>query len=574
MMVLVILGTIALPLGLRAQASLVPVHHPVYDWLYHQRVSGYLPNYAYEALPLRREEIRDHLLDLRKQQVLRGNQTRTLQSFLREFDESTFVPDGGHSAVFVLDSLDWRQNRIRSWRDIRRSDDEKHAVMILESDGFVIFDAGLGPRAMHVIDDTQSFTDPLAILSHFRAYARIGNHAGMHAEMRRTNPILGYQAHDYDRFYTYNEIIQYNLRTNTKSEGDNYVNVFGSGTYSPLPSMAFSIGRGNLKVGSGTDENLIFSREGYPFDWLRLDLGWSFLKYQMVHGTLAWQNRLVLDPFDPTFITKNSPQRFVRMHSITIRPTSWLQASAFEMLNYGNRGMEVAYLNPFNLMFFAEQEMRDQDNNMIGGALVVRPIQRIELYTELLIDDWKGPGDIIFKKKFPETSRFGRRYGAHWTPTYFLRLYTEYIRLDPFVYSHPYALNSHTNNSFSLASSLPSNADRLSTGARIFGYRESFLDVSAHYVRNGRDIFDDAGTMIFRSGWNVNVGRAELDGGPAESYLFMDGDLHRWMELHVSAGWELQRALVLRGRLEQRWMLEGSQLADRSFFWLELVIGM
>ena len=535
-----------------AQTSLVPVHHPVYDWLYHQRVAGNLPHYAYETLPLQRNEILGYLRKLEDSESLRGNQVRTLHSYLREFDEQTINPVGGHTIFMVQDSLNWRSAQNATLRQRLWNDDEKHAAMIRYSDGFVIIDAGLGLRLMHVDDAGQRFFDPLALMTHFRSYGRLGDNLGMHIEMRRANPVINYQPYNYDPFYTYNEVTQYNLRTDSKSEGDNYSNFHGSATYSPIPSIALSIGRGNLKVGTGTNDNLLFSRNAYPLDWIRIDLGWSTVKYQMIHGTLGWQNREVIDPNNPLFVTKNAPQRFVRQHSFTARPLHNLQITAFEMINYGNRGMEVAYLNPFNLMYFAEQELRDQDNAMIGGSLVYRPLRRVELFTEIVIDDWRGPGDLIMKKKFPEVSRFGRRYGLQFVPAQNMRLYTEYIRLDPFVYSHPYALNAHTNNGFSLAAQLPSNSDRISVGGRLSGYRNTWLDMSLHQVRNGRDILSDDGTILFSSGWDVNVGRTIYD--LPESYLFLDGDPHQWVELKVDASWEIQRAWILSGRFEQRWM--------------------
>ncbi len=68
---------------LRAQSSLVPSYHPVYEWLYQQRIQGNLPYYNYESLPLTRGRIVEHLNEL-EQQGLIGKQAQTLASFLNE----------------------------------------------------------------------------------------------------------------------------------------------------------------------------------------------------------------------------------------------------------------------------------------------------------------------------------------------------------------------------------------------------------------------------------------------------------------------------------------------------------
>lgn len=72
-----------------SQASLVPSYHPVYEWLYLQRVKGNLPSYDYESLPLTRSTINKYLQTLASDaQYISGKERRTLDSFIQEFDKS------------------------------------------------------------------------------------------------------------------------------------------------------------------------------------------------------------------------------------------------------------------------------------------------------------------------------------------------------------------------------------------------------------------------------------------------------------------------------------------------------
>lgn len=75
------------------------------------------------------------------------------------------------------------------------------------------------------------------------------------------------------------------------------------------------------------------------------------------------------------------------------------------------------------------------------------------------MDDLGRKKDILFKKKFPANSRFGRRYGASLATNNGLLFWSEYTRIDPFVYAHFYSLNTHTDKGIGLASQIGPNAD-------------------------------------------------------------------------------------------------------------------
>jgi len=97
-------------------------------------------------------------------------------------------------------------------------------------------------------------------------------------------------------------------------------------------------------------------------------------------------------------------------------------------------------------------------------------------------------------------------------------------------------------------------------------------------VRNGRSTRDADGNLIFYAGEDVNRGRRinhllRPDERYEESFLFLDGDLHRWAGLELHASWEPRRAWVLSSRLDYRHMLEGDQLANRTVFWLDMRVG-
>lgn len=555
---LFILFTLICSVEAFSQASLVPSYHPVYEWLYLQRVKGSLNSYDYESLPLTRSTINNHLQELvQNPRYDSGKERRTLNSFLQEFDSSHLNESNTHSLITNDTKLSY--DRFKDWI---WSDDEKHIYSYSDSVGFLILDHGFGRRAMFVNDSDNQRNAPYIINQHWRTYGSYKNTIGYHAEQIRAVPVGDNRIFEYDGFYSYN------WKSLNQSGNNNYhFEAYVTGQYDIFEA---SIGRGNIKEGVGQTENLTFSRSSIPFDWVKLKIGNKKISYSFTHGTLSWPSTKSVLPYDSTITTKNSPRRWVAYHKVNLEPFKWLSISAYEMINYANRGVEIAYINPVNRYAFAEWELQDQDNGWVGAYLIARPFRNMELYTELLIDDLGYKKDILFKKEFPQTSRFARRYGASIASNSGALFWGEYTRIDPFTYSHPYDLTSHTDKGIGLGSQMGPNADRSEVGVKFWGLGRSFLTLSYSYNRKGLDQFDNTGVKIFSAGDSPLDDRSE---STPRSNLFLDGDLHTWHRLFGEALWELKRNYIVKLRYENRLMIEGNQLGDLSIMWAEFVIG-
>lgn len=542
-----------------SQSSLVPSYHPVYEWLYLQRVKGILPNYDYESLPLSRNAILEHLQSLSENNRLASRENRTLLSFVNEFDPAHLNTDEVHSLITNDSKLSF--DRFKEWI---WSDNEKHVYSFSSDNGFLLLDHGFGRRAMFVNDDDVQRNAPYILNQHWRTYGSYKNSVGYHAELIRAVPVGDQRIFEYDGFYSYNwKFLDPKQNQSLNFHYEAYVTAQHS-------IFEASIGRGNLKEGVGQKENLTFSRSSIPFDWVKLNVGKKKIRYSFTHGTLSWPAINSTLPGDSTIRTRNSPRRWVSYHKITLKPFKNLSLSAYEMINYANRGAEIAYINPINRFAFAEWELQDQDNGWTGASVVYRPFRGFEVYTELLIDDLGNKKDIFIKKEFPQTSRFARKYGASIATNSGLLLWSEYTRIDPFTYSHPYDLTSHTDKGIGLGSQIGPNADRTEIGAKLWATGRSFLSFSYSYNRKGLDRFDINNNRIFLAGASPNDDR--LSGIP-RSNLFLDGDLHQWHRFLGEIEWEFKRNYVVKLHYEQRKMIDGDQLRNLSIFWTDLVIG-
>ena len=539
-----------------AQSSLVPSYHPVYEWLYIQRVKGLVPYYDYESLPLTRGTILDHLKDL-DAKIGSGKERKTLDSFRQEFDPAHLQEDNTHSLFEYGEKPSF--DRFKKWV---WSDNEKHLFSYTDTTGFLVLDHGFGRRAMFVNDDSNQRNAPYILNQHWRTYGSYEDKIGYHAELTRAVPVGDQRIFEYDGFYGYN----------FKFLGETFNNNYHYEAYITGRASIFeaSLGRGNLKEGVGQTENLTFSRSSITFDWVKLKVGSRKLNYTFIHGTLSWPAINSTLPGDSTIFTRNSPRRWVAYHKLELEPFRWLSLAAYEMINYANRGAEIAYINPVNRYAFAEWELQDQDNGWFGAYLIARPMPSMELYTELLIDDLGDKKDVFSKKIFPQTSRFARKYGASVVTNSGILFWGEYTRIDPFTYSHPYDLASHTDKGIGLGSQIGPNADRSEIGTKLWGIGRSFITLSYSYNRQGLDQFDNNGDKVFLAGSSPLDDRRS---GVSRSNLFLDGDLHSWHRLLAEVEWEFKRNYVLKFHYEHRLMIEGEQKGDLSIFWTDLVIG-
>ena len=105
---------------------------------------------------------------------------------------------------------------------------------------------------------------------------------------------------------------------------------------------------------------------------------------------------------------------------------------------YATREMEWAYVIPFVPYVFEEHLLGDKDNISLAFDLSVKTIRNWELYAELLWDDMKSPTSMF------DDSWWGNKWAAtvgiarddlHLGPVT-LDWFTEYTRIEPWVYTH------------------------------------------------------------------------------------------------------------------------------------------
>lgn len=290
--------------------------------------------------------------------------------------------------------------------------------------------------------------------------------------------------------------------------------------------LLLNLGRGDIGWGSGRFGNLMLSNNPPPFDFVsaRLDIA-DRIRFVYLTG--------VLHPYPehyPSVETTPSgrerkliERKMLAAHRLEIYPFEGLEIGLAEAVIYGERGLELAYLNPVNLYYSAEHDLGDMDNVSWSADFELNLIPGASLYGELFIDDMKTGelGTDFIGNKFACLAGI---FLADPAGLKDIDLTLEYARLDPFVYTHIFPINTYKNWNSSLGHFLPPNSEGIFTALRWKPLYSFETGLNYSYVRHGMDTADrivggDIDTpapvggsryVPFLSGERMNVSTYEL----------------------------------------------------------------
>jgi hypothetical protein len=546
----------AAPHSLFAQASLVPVYHGVYDWLHYQRVRGNAPLYNYEALPLTRGQITRLLKDMNPTDLSRGD-NHVRSSYLREFSVDSLRK---YEDFTLIQGEDKIYNRLR---DLIFSDEEPHVYVWDDENATIAFDWFPGRGAVFVTDGENKFSSPYYTIGGIRSYGTFWGLLGYHFEQWRAVQVGDSEAFSYLPFLSRNaKFLRPSGSTPNKHHLENFVGL-------QYRYLSLHIGRGTLKYGVGDRNNLSFSRESIPFDWVRLNINSKYFKYSAIYGGLSWEPGQRNTPLEgyPGEYTRVSPQRWVVHHRFQFQPAHWITFGFYETNLFSNRPLDLAFINPVNNLSIMEWEQYDKGNGFAGFEGTLRPLLGLELFGEILIDDLGDAKDIFrWEKQKAANSTFGRQLGLRYAFIFGTQLSVDYQRMEPAIYSHKYILNSYVEKGFSLGSQVGPNGDELSFGLTQWLSHRTKVAIRYDYNRQGLNYFDDNGEFVDVGGDILESYKLDENLRPFKPSVFLAGDLHRWDRYTIEATYQPWRGITLTAEYSLRNMLQGTQLDDLSIF--------
>lgn len=157
------------------------------------------------------------------------------------------------------------------------------------------------------------------------------------------------------------------------------------------------------------------------------------------------------------------PDKYLAYHHLSAQIRPNLQIGVFEAIAFGRDslgggGFDIAYLNPVIFYRYAESNMGSPDNAGLGFDMRWVIKKRVELYSQIFIDEWTT------KYVFANTGWWGNKRGFQFGGKYYdvlgvknLDLQGEYNTATPFTYTSDNNSKSYTHFNMPLAHPLGAN---------------------------------------------------------------------------------------------------------------------
>jgi len=280
--------------------------------------------------------------------------------------------------------------------------------------------------------------------------------------------------------------------------------------------IRFKYGRDRMNIGYGTDK--IILGNGVPiFDYIGMDINYKFFSYSFFHGQLLGDGYYANDTVTGGVHVLES--KYMAYHRIGFNLSKSFNFGVGEIVIYGERPIDLSYLNPFTFYKSIEHSNRDRDNAMLFFDVNNKSFKGLKIYGTLLIDDitfeklgtgWWGNQTILDAGVNSELL-----YGI--IP---MTIKLQYTRIDPYVYTHRLIRNNFTSYGYNLSSFTQPNSELFLTEINYrFNNRLQF-SLSYDYKIHGANPLTPAGSVKENVGGNLNLGHRTFD---SETVKFLDG---------------------------------------------------
>ncbi|MBN1997102.1 hypothetical protein JW935_06085 [candidate division KSB1 bacterium] len=194
------------------------------------------------------------------------------------------------------------------------------------------------------------------------------------------------------------------------------------------PWLFVQAGLDEANWGPGVHNGLTLTRNAPPFYSLRLRTHFKRLAFNSLFGQL----------------NSSLGAKFIAGHRLDLKLVDGLYLGASETVIFGNRNVEMAYLNPIMPYHIAEHHLGDKDNNNISFDIKINFFPNVKLFAEYYIDDMTSSASL--------TSYFGNKFafvtGGTLADPFKIRnldVRFEYARIEPYVYTHWDSINIYTH---------------------------------------------------------------------------------------------------------------------------------
>ncbi len=417
----------------------VPIHDPVYEFLDRMETLGVLRNLVDGVRPMDRGRISGFLRDLdakreRLTTIDRQRLDNLLADYRHDLDKTIPYPHivGAHRWYQPLSG--WKQFKSDAARLLHRRQPEAENHFIVWEDPFNSF--YMDVTAAYTYDRRNDGKSRWSLAQTFTGRGTFGERFGYagHFQFSGVRGDDGYKELDPLINGAWYLLEQNTLFTDRAGGEISY--------YSPYINLRFA--QHPLTWSLGQSGQLILSDNVEQYPYFAISKQWKWATFHSMHAKLFAQTNGETVDGQAVY-----PEKWLATHRFEFSPSRRMAFSITDMILYGNRGLEWAYLVPFTIYRSSEHKLRDRDNAFMAVDGEIRIANGVKLYGSILLDEWKT------RKIF--TDWYGNKHGflagAHAADPFGLsntELRVEYVAIMPWVYTHTYDINTFINDGRSL----------------------------------------------------------------------------------------------------------------------------
>jgi len=281
-------------------------------------------------------------------------------------------------------------------------------------------------------------------------------------------------------------------------------------------NLDVEIGRNRKTLGYGPVKYLL-SDNSPVMDYLSFNLNYKIFNFTYFHGKLLGIPRTISDSSQGSI--NIVPDKFMVYHRIGLNFSKHLQLGLGEIIIYANRSIDLSYLNPFAFYKSVEHANQDRDNSMLFFDFANNSIEGLKFYSTIMLDD------IDFGKL--GTGWYGNQmlfnlglYSVNFYEYIPLEISLQYLRIDPYVFTHRILESNYTNLGFGLGADIPPNSETYILSFKYyFTYRLSG-SMKFEYTLHGANEEDKNNNVTVNHGGDISVGHRTPD---SETVHFLEG---------------------------------------------------
>ncbi|MFC1725345.1 capsule assembly Wzi family protein [candidate division KSB1 bacterium] len=510
-----------------AQSTYVPLNHPVYDYINRIETKGYINKFLSGTKPFTRKECAkvisevakhpDNLTDFDKESIL-----FYLVEFREEFEPEEYEDisnlfintSGTKKPEFIPESFYKNDRNLLHFK-------EDKINFFIDPIAYIDF------KSINA-DSANGKNKIKRLTGGFKVWGSFGKNLGFYADYRNTKE-WG---------------LKYPVKVNYSLDRLGFVNGYGTHIYhdetiaylvAGFSLFELELGKNINKWGPGYRGNLILSDYAASYDLIKFKTSFWRVKFCSIMGFLrsypqiTYENTVKQDNIETT--RDMNSKKYIAAHRLEFNLTDRLDIGFNEVVIYGDRGLEFAYLNPIMFYRSAEHYLGDMDNAAMSFDFNWVPVNGFRVYGEFFLDD------VTIKKIGSDWygNKFAYLAGVFITDPLKLRdseILFEYARIKPFVYTHHYSINVYKHFTSPLGYFTGPNSETYFLLFSKYFSRKSKISFEFDLQKHGSNYAD------INIGGDINSAHMP---GDTDNVQFLDGIVEKKVRLGLKYRYDIFR---------------------------------